>query len=144
MTSNPDHFRSVAPLDPSAHKAAVASLLANFPGGLPADYIEFLTNWEGGEGFFGDHYVVVDGPTLAQETNSAHAEFGNPIFFIGGDGGGEGIGFDLRERRQQIVLAPFVGTNDQAGWVPMATSFTDLISGKFSKEFRDRFSGDEA
>lgn len=140
-----DQFRSVAPLDREAHRVALASLLASFEGDLPQDYVEFLTNWEGGEGFFGDDYLVVDGPALALDANTAHAEFANPIQFIGGDGGGEGIGFDLREGKQlQIVMAPLIGTDDHATWVPMASSFTDLISGNFSPEFRDRFSDDKA
>jgi len=140
-----DHFRSIAPLDREAHKVALASLLASFQSDLPQDYVEFLTNSDGGEGFFGDHYVVVDGPALALGTNTAHAEFANPIQFIGGDGGGEAIAFDLREGKQfQIVMAPFIGTDDHATWVPMASSFTDLISGNFSPEFRDRFSDDKA
>lgn len=140
-----DHFRSIAPLDREAHQVALASLLASIEGDLPQDYVEFLTNWEGGEGFFGDDYVVVDGPALALDTNAAHAEFGNPILFIGGDGSGEGIGFDLREGKQfQVVIAPFIGTDDQSNWVSMASNFTDLIAGNFSPEFRDRFSEDKA
>ncbi len=140
-----DQFRSIAPLEPQAHRATVASLVAGFKGAFPQDYIEFLTTWEGGAGFFGDDYVVVDGPALALDTNAANAKFANPIWFIGSDGGGEGVGFDLRDGRQfEIVMAPLVGTDDQSTWIPMASSFSDLISGKFSPEFRDRFSDDKA
>jgi hypothetical protein len=132
-----DQFRSIAPLDCEAHKAALASMLASFRSDLPQDYVEFLTNWDGGEGFFGDDYVAIDGPVLALGTNFAHAKFANPIQFIGSDGGGEGKQF-------QIVMAPSIGTDDHATWRPMASSFTDLISGNFSPEFRDRFSDDKA
>ncbi|MDZ4362158.1 SMI1/KNR4 family protein [Brevundimonas sp.] len=142
---DPHRFILSTPPDHEAHQAAVASLLAGFARNLPPDYIEFLTKWDGGEGFIGNHYVVVHGPALSQGTNAAHAEFGNPIQFLGGDGGGEAIGFDLREGQQfQLVMAPLIGTDDQSSWVPMASSFTDLMAGNFRPEFLEYFSGGEA
>ena len=142
MTLSEDQkFREAPPVDNTAHQQAVEELRAYAKRALPTDYLEFLSRCDGGEGFIGEGYFVIDGPKLAVGSNEAHAQFGNPLLFIGSDGGGEGLAFDLREGSwPQIVMAPFIGTDNESCWVPVAPSLADLLAGKFTDEFKVYFS----
>jgi hypothetical protein len=134
--SESQQFRTVPLGDTPAHQLAVDQLTAYAKRALPDDYVEFILRSNGGEGFIGEAYLVVDGPALAVGTNEAYSQFGDPLLFIGGDGGGEGLAFDLRENGGlRIVMAPLIGTDDQSCWVPVAENFSDLLAGRFTREF---------
>ena len=66
---------------------------------LPKDYVEFLKETNGGEGFVGENSYVIFWPLeKLLEYNKAYnvQEYAPGLFLIGSDGGGEAYAFDMR------------------------------------------------
>jgi hypothetical protein len=78
---------------------------------LPDDYLEFLQQTNGGEGFVGDAYVIFWRVEELVEMNKAYqvAEYAPGLFLFGSDGGGEAFAFDTRSDSKPVVSVPFVG-----------------------------------
>ena len=79
---------------------------------LPEDYVQFLQQTNGGEGFVGPNaYVILWRLEELLEMNKAYqvAEFAPGLFLFGSDGGGEAFAFDTRSNAKPIVSVPFVG-----------------------------------
>jgi hypothetical protein len=96
---------------------------------LPQDYVEFLRKHNGGEGFIGDDYFIL---WKAQELDRFNLEYeveeyAPGIFLFGSSGGGEGYGFDTREKGLRIVRLPFIGM-DLRYVKGVADSFTALLN----------------
>jgi len=78
---------------------------------LPDDYVEFLQEANGGEGFIGsDGYIILWPIEDLFHLNKAYevAEYAPGLFLFGSDGGGEAFAFDTRSNRS-VVSVPFVG-----------------------------------
>lgn len=86
---------------------------ANFR--LPVDYVQFLREANGGEGFVGDSYIILWRVDELLELNAAYqvAEYAPGLFLFGSDGGGEAFAFDKRIAEPPIVSVPFVGMDLQ-------------------------------
>ncbi len=97
--------------NPPASKSAIETLQSAIHFPLPADYVEFLSNTDGGEGFIGNSYLMLWRAEDLIEMNLAYdtAEFAPGLFIFGSDGGNEGFCFDFRSPHIQIVSLPFVG-----------------------------------
>ena len=96
-----------APASPAAIAAAERALERS----LPDDYRAFLLESNGVEGFVGESYFVLWPVETVEEVAAVNRE--NPYFvdglvMIGGDGGGEGLGFLRREGGDRYVQVPVV------------------------------------
>ena len=78
---------------------------------LPADYVQFLLQMDGGEGFIGDHYLMLWSVERFVEMNTGtyFAEAAPGLVVFGSDGGGEAFGFDTRSAPPPIVMIPYWG-----------------------------------
>lgn len=91
-------------------EAAEAALGASLPEG----YRRFLLEHGGGEGWIGEHYLVL---WRASELASFNSDYGFPehapsLVAFGSNGGGEAFAFDKRSEMQSIVMVPFIGMSE--------------------------------
>lgn len=113
---------------PPADGAAKDSLEKLSEQGLPDDYLSFLSQMDGGEGFIGDEYLVLWKAEELADFNKEYQveEYAPGIFLFGTGGGGEGFGFDTRNTPFQVVQIPLIGMELQYAR-PIATSFTHML-----------------
>lgn len=96
---------------------------------LPGDYVRFLQETNGGEGFVGPNaYVILWRVEELLQMNKAYevAEYAPGLFLFGSDGGGEAFAFDRRFDSESIVSVPFVGM-DLALVRPQAANFQEFM-----------------
>lgn len=115
-------------LNAAASEEAIHELVASLGCSLPADYVQFLREYDGGEGFIGDNYLIL---WKAKELLPFNREYevdqhAPGIFLFGSNGGGEGYGFDTRDAAMPIVRVPFIGM-DLRYAIVAASNFTDLL-----------------
>lgn len=93
---------------------------------LPGDYLEFLREHDGGEGFVGENYLILwkveEIITFNREYEVDQYALG--LFLFGSDGGGAGYGFDTRDPAMPIVKVEFIG---------MSLEDMDVVAGGFSE-----------
>ena len=89
---------------------------------LPAEYVEFLKLSNGGEGFVGEHYLILYRVEELVEMNKGFEEYAPGLLVFGSDGGGEAFGFDTRIPDWPVVLMPFIGM-DWKDAIPVVDSF---------------------
>ena len=94
-----------APADPDV----VEGLSSSLGVALPSEYLDFLGQHNGGEGFIGDNYIICwKAEELADFNREYEVEtFAPGILLFGSDGGGEGYGFDTQSAGMPIVRVPF-------------------------------------
>jgi hypothetical protein len=94
-----------------AESATVDQLTIALGRSLPKDYIEFLKEHNGGEGFIGKNYIILwkaeDLVTFNQEYEVEQHAPG--ILLFASNGGGEGYGFDTLDDVMPVVQIPFIG-----------------------------------
>jgi hypothetical protein len=115
-------------LDAPADAGVVDGLFARLGVELPSDYLDFLRQHDGGEGFIGDDYIIFwKAEELADFNREYEVEKYAPgILLFGSNGGGEGYGFDVESAAMPIVRIPFIG---------MAREYAHLVA----KDFPDLF-----
>ena len=94
---------------PPAPEAAIQRIRDRWPT-IPGDYLDVLRRKNGGEGSLTESYLMLRPVEDLEEENDdlvAGAEHLRDVIVVGGDGGGEAIGYDLASRRW--VMAPFIG-----------------------------------
>jgi len=92
-------------LDLPADSAFVEGPSSRLGVTLPSDYLDFLRQYDGGEGFIGDNYIVL---WKAEELADFNREYGVEkyapgVLLFGSDGGGEGYGFDTSSAPKTVV-----------------------------------------
>jgi hypothetical protein len=95
---------------------------------LPADYLQFLREHNGGEGFLGNNYLIL---WQIEELNAFNQEYevkqyAPGLVLFGSSGGGEGYAFDTRDEAMPVVQVPFIGM-DLRYAKPVASSFTEAL-----------------
>lgn len=116
-------------LDLPADPDVVERLSSDLGVALPSDYLEFLREHNGGEGFLGENYIIF---WKAEELSDFNREYevesyAPGIFLFASSGGGEAYGFDTRSAGLPIVRIPFIGM-DRRYAEPVATDFPDLFT----------------
>ncbi len=98
-------------LDPPAASDVVERLSSKLNAALPADYLDFLRQHNGGEGFINDDYIIFwKAEELADFNREYEVEKYAPgVLLFGSNGGGEAYGFDTQSAEMPIVRVPFVG-----------------------------------
>jgi len=116
-------------LDRPADPGVVEGLSSALGVALPSDYLEFLRQHNGGEGFIGDSYIVLwKAEELADLNREYEVEKCAPgILLFGSDGGGEGYGFDTQSAAMPIVRTPFIGMEGRYA-TPVVKNFPDLFA----------------
>jgi hypothetical protein len=113
------------------HAAAeVLSAIDIALGPLPRDYVDFIAEFDGAEGWVGDEYVALwNAADLVRYNRDLRLDLDAPgLVLIGTNGGGEGFGFDRREGRFNVVMVPLIGvTWDLA--IDQGPTFTDWLLG---------------
>lgn len=107
---------------------AVQASVLNLGRSLPSDYLQFISEHDGGEGFVGENYLIlwrID--ELATFNREYEVEIYAPgILLFGSNGGGEGYGFDTRETTMPVVRVPFIGM-DLRYATRVADGFSDIF-----------------
>jgi hypothetical protein len=96
---------------------------------LPRDYVAFLRQSDGGEGFIGPNaYVIFWQLRELAEFNKAYQveEYVPGLLIFGSNGGGEAYAFDTLASAMPIVSVPFVGMEPSLVCV-LAATFSDLL-----------------
>jgi hypothetical protein len=94
-----------------------------------------LQRMNGGEGFLGEHaYVALWRVEELGERNAGYevAEFARGLFLFGSNGGGEAFAFDTRTGQFRIVAVPFIGMDDLADAIVIATNFRTFLEVLFT------------
>lgn len=94
---------------------------------MPKDYLEFINQANGGEGFIGEHaYLILWKLGELVDLNAAYEvkTYAPGLLLIGSDGGGEAFAYDLESKDIPIISVPFVG---------MARDLGRRIAGSFNE-----------
>jgi SMI1 / KNR4 family (SUKH-1) len=113
--------------NPPASYDAVAQCQSNLRFPLPADYVQFLEQMNGGEGFVGKNFLrawhIED---LIQFNKDYFFDEAAPeLFLFGSSGGGEAFAFDTRSSPPSIVAVPFIGSLEDA--IVIAPNFNSFL-----------------
>lgn len=115
-------------LDPPADPGVVEGLSSVLQAALPRDYLDFLLQHNGGEGFIGDRYIVFWKAEELADFNREYevGKYAPGMLLFGSHGGGEAYGFDTRSAAMPIVCVPFIGMELRYA-SPVAKDFADLL-----------------
>lgn len=116
-------------LNKGASEALINEAISLLRVSLPSDYLQFLGDHNGGEGFLGDNYLIL---WRAEELYPFNLEYqveqyAPGLLLFGSDGGGEGYGFDTRNETMPIIRVPFVGMELRYA-SNVCRSFTELFT----------------
>jgi hypothetical protein len=119
---------------PPADPALIARCQSHLKFRLPADYVQFLGQMNGGEGFVGKNYLrawpVED---LIQNNQDYHVDESAPgLFLFGSNGGGEAFAFDTRSAAPPIVAVPFILDLEDA--IVIASDFNSFLQHLYRSE----------
>jgi hypothetical protein len=130
--------------NPPASYDALARCQSNLRFLLPADYVQFLVQMNGGEGFVGKNYLrawpVED---LIQFNKDYLVDEAAPeLFLFGSSGGGEAFAFDTRSSSPPIVAVPFIIISLEDAIV-IAPNFNSFLQHLYQSEslFGSRLAG---
>jgi hypothetical protein len=113
---------------PGATDEQIASAEAELGTKLLADYVEFLKNRNGGEGFIGESYAALWEISELASTNSSYEsqKWAPGVLLFGSDGGGEAFGFDTGDPNWPIVQIPFIGMCWEEAR-PLGSTFSQFV-----------------
>lgn len=97
---------------------------------LPNDYLTFLQNYIGFEGFIGSEFVQLWDLDELIEANTDYQIFNNlpKTLGIGGNGSSEFIAIELTDDNSiRVVLSPFIDLDKQYH-IEIGNSFTDYLN----------------
>ena len=96
-------------LDAPAHPDVVEGLFSRLGVSLPGDYLEFLRQHNGGEGFVGDNYIIFWRAEELADFNREYEvdKYAPGILLFGSDGGGERL--DAARSRRNSAEPPESG-----------------------------------
>jgi hypothetical protein len=116
-------------LDAPADVGVIDGLSASLRVALPSDYLDFLRQHNGGEGFIGGNYIIFWKAEELAEFNRGYEveKYAPDILLFGSNGGGEGYGFDIQSAAMPIVRIPFIGMERRYA-IPVAKDFPDLFA----------------
>jgi hypothetical protein len=115
--------------NPPASPALIAQSQQSLNLVLPADYVCFLQQMNGGEGFLGDNaYLAL---WRVEELAERNADCGVPdhapdLLLFGSDGGDEAFAFDTRSSPPTIIAIPYI-TLDDCDAIAISTSFRGFL-----------------
>ncbi|HEY1735859.1 MAG TPA: SMI1/KNR4 family protein [Methylovirgula sp.] len=119
-----DGIQSEFKRNPPASGESINRCSARLKKRLPPDYVRFLQQTNGGQGFIGRIYLVLWRVENLVDSNASYNvdEFAPGLVIFGSDGGDEAFAFDMRSDPPPIVTIPFV---------PMALEDAKIIAPNF-------------
>lgn len=98
-------------LNAPASEQAIRDAELSLNCSLPLDYIQFLRDQNGGEGFIGNHYLIIWKVEELASHNAAYevSKYAPGLILFASSGGGAGYAFDTREVSMPIVSTEFIG-----------------------------------
>lgn len=96
---------------------------------FPADYANFIAAHNGGEGPIGNSSYLSIWPLEEMGILNEGYEtqlYAPGLVFFGGDGGGEGYGWDTRDVDMPIVQVPYIGMEWGVA-IPCGTTFVEFL-----------------
>src|SRR5262245_60194529 len=95
-------------LNAGVTEEALRDAVASLGHSLPPDYVQFLREHDGGEGFVGDNYLIL---WKAEELSTFNREYevdqcAPGLLLFASNGGGEGYAFDTRSVNMSVVRVP--------------------------------------
>jgi hypothetical protein len=131
---SPENLFASFKANPPASPAAVSRCQSNLKFLLPVDYVQFLKQMNGGEGFVGKSYLrawpVED---LIQFNRGYFVDVDAPeLFLFGSSGGGEAFAFDTRSARPPVVAVPFIVSLEDA--IVIAPNFNSFLQHLYQAE----------
>jgi len=123
-----DHLLARFNRNAPAAREAIHELERSSSLSLPAEYLNFLRQSNGGEGFVGDEYLCLWRAEELVEFNTGYevAEFVPELFLFGSNGGGESFAFDRRSNPWSIVMVPFIPLELKEA-LPIASTFAEFF-----------------
>jgi hypothetical protein len=111
-----------------ASEAALSAAQRDMGLALPADYLDWKRQSNGGSGFIDDCFLALWPIEEVKRLSDGYQEGQSERLwlFFGSNGGGEGFAFDLRFASMPIVEAPFI-TLDPDDALFCATSFAEFM-----------------
>jgi len=119
---------------------ALGALLSAIDFALPSDYLEFIRESDGAEGWVGEAYLAIWPLHEVVETHRDRSlpVYGPRVVYFAGNGGLELYAFDASAEMTTIVEVPR-DSIDQEDARPCGTSFEELL-----RFIRDRAAAEEA
>ena len=123
MFEPPHTFQSQGAAEPSEIQAAEVALRFR----LPDDVRDFLSSFGAGEGWWGDGYLHLYGPTELTDftETAATGGFFPDLVLIGSNGGGEVFAIDRITRR--FVMTPAIG-DEPSTRVDAGGTFAEFVA----------------
>lgn len=118
-----------SPNPPASDESISALIKTGDRKPLPNEYVDFLRQANGGEGFLGDNYLVLWRAEEMIDFNVDYqtAELAPELFLIGSNGGGEAYAFDQTSDCSAVFSVPFIGMEYQA-IRKVADSFSSFVA----------------
>jgi len=114
---------------PGADPALLAALEPQLPKALPDDYLAFLKETNGVEGFISSNsYLSLWPADEIPKLNQGYAvnELAPGLVLLGTNGGNTGYGFRRQASGVEYVRVPLVGLSDQAA-EPLGTTLEQFL-----------------
>jgi hypothetical protein len=117
-------FTALPPVSAEALRAAER----NIGKILPDDYKSFLLEQNGGDGFIGDHYLILWSAEELAIFNKCYevSKYAPGLLMFGSTGGDDGFGFDTRASPYRVMQVPFIGMSIDEEFL-VAGSFDELL-----------------
>jgi hypothetical protein len=95
---------------------------------LPDDYRSFLLQHNGGDGFIGEHYLILWSAEELSIFNEGYevSKHAPGLLIFGSTGGGDGFAFDTRTSPYRVMQIPFVGMGVAEEFL-VAGGFNELL-----------------
>lgn len=96
---------------------------------LPDGYKRFMLEYGGGEGWIGEHYLILWKPSELVTFNNEYEfhEYAPSLIAFASSGGGEAFAFDKRAGLRSVVMVPFIGMSDEDA-IHVADSLDNLLA----------------
>ena len=116
--------------NPPASPSSLAAIQQVGGVPLPSDYLAFLAEVDGGEGFIGENYLMLwrADELISFNQDNKKNQYAPGLFVIGSTGGGEAFAYDLADPASPIVQVPFIPL-DRECMEKVETSFLAFIKG---------------
>ena len=121
---------------PGASEDQLAAAQRDLGAVLPADYIAFLRQSNGGVGWLRDSPIQLWSAEQLAPWNSENPDYGDGLVLIGSDGCGQALALDLSGTAPTAVVFPWIGGPEPEVTETYAGGFSELLS-DYGRWFRE-------